>query len=297
MLIVCMTEDGSIHRTRITELKQNKQTFFKGWYCETGLHSVSIKVRGAIRNTICRQPNENRICEIRNCWCGADMHIPKAIDEPTLKLFKTRVKELDPNTIPRYKQGTLVAVGRHDKVLENEFNIDWNILRRCNYDCSYCPPRIHDNNSPYPEIQTLKDTYNKLDIPEGRDITITLTGGEPTLWADLLDFVIWLKAQRTNTRIEILTNGTASIRKMIALHKETDFVISLHHEYFTDKFFAKIESFLDQTPYNNRVDFKSYEYGDTIDFQNKISKHNFVGFSSNIPIVNKDTGVWDKENN
>lgn len=291
-----MTENGEILRTRITRLKQNKQTFFSGWYCETGLHSVAIKVRGMIRPTVCRQPGRSRICEIRNCFCGTDLQIPKAVDQQTLETFKSRVRELDVNNIPESKSEKIVAVGKYDKILDNEFLIDWNILRRCNYDCSYCPPRIHDNHSPYPEIQNLKDTYNSLLIPDGKDIFITLTGGEPTLWKDLLEFVVWLKEQRPNTTVEILTNGTASVPKMVALHEQCEFVISLHHEYFTDKFFYKLERFLVETPHHNRVDFKSYEYGDTMAFHDKATQYDFVGFSYNIPIVNKDTGVWDNEN-
>ena len=87
MIMLCMTENGEIQNKDYTP-KQNKQTFF-GWYCETGLHSVSIKVRGMIRPTVCRQPGRSRICQIRNCFCGTDLQIPKAVDQNTLETFKS----------------------------------------------------------------------------------------------------------------------------------------------------------------------------------------------------------------
>ena len=245
----------------------------------------------------------SKICEIRNCWCGPDVDIPKAIDKPTLDLFRDKAWNLDndyltpkhPKRLRRYREeGNIVAVGQLEKIQQSNFNIDWNILKRCNYDCSYCPPRIHDNHSPYPDIDNLKSIYNSLDIPD-RDITITLTGGEPTMWSGLLDFILWLKAQRTS-EVEILTNGTASIDRLISLHAESALVVSLHHEYHSDKLFNKLAQFLEETPHTNRVSFKTFEYGSTADFYSRIQHHSFVRLGNQIPIVNKDTAVWDFEN-
>jgi len=292
-MLIVMTEEGSLYRATLTELKLGKHTFFRGWYCETGEHSVSIKVTGKIKYTTCRQPASSKICEIRNCWCGPDVNIPKAIDKQTLEVFRNKVKN---NTKPYGKRtlGNIVAVGQLEKIQQSNFNIDWNILKRCNYDCSYCPPRIHDNHSPYPDMDNLKSIYNSLDIPD-RDVTITLTGGEPTMWNELLDFILWLKAQRPS-EVEILTNGTASIDRLISLHAESALVISLHHEYHSDKLFDKLAQFLEETPYTNRVSFKTFEYGSTADFYSRIQHHSFVRLGNEIPIVNKDTAVWDFEN-
>ena len=32
-MLIVMTEDGSLYRATLTDLKLAKQTFFKGWYC------------------------------------------------------------------------------------------------------------------------------------------------------------------------------------------------------------------------------------------------------------------------
>ena len=49
-------------------------------------------------------------------------------------------------------------------------------------------------------------------------------------------------------RIRILTNGTANIAKMIELQQHCRLIISLHHEYVTDKLLNKFLKFLEQTP-------------------------------------------------
>ena len=297
-----MTEDGSFYKNSLTDLKLGKHTFFKGWYCEVGEHSVGITHNGKLKYTTCKQPSHSKICEIRNCWCGPDVNIPKAVDKPTLDLFREKAYDLDkdcitpkhPNRLRRYRgKGNIVAVGQLEKIHESNFNIDWNIIKRCNYDCSYCPPGIHDNHSPYPDINDLKSIYNSLDIPN-KNVTITLTGGEPTIWNQLLDFVLWLKAQRPSL-VEILTNGTASIDRLISLHAEAELVVSLHHEYHSDKLFDKLAKFLEETPHKNKVSFKTFEYGSTADFYSRIEHHSFVRMDSEIPIVNKDTAVWDYE--
>ena len=55
--------------------------------------------------------------------------------------------------------------------------IEWNIGKRCNYDCSYCPAEIHDNFSEHTDIEILKNTVDvisKMNKPR-----ISFTGGEP----------------------------------------------------------------------------------------------------------------------
>jgi len=37
----------------------------------------------------------------------------------------------------------------------NVFQVTWDIGRRCNYDCSYCPAHRHDNFSPHATLEEL----------------------------------------------------------------------------------------------------------------------------------------------
>lgn len=83
--------------------------------------------------------------------------------------------------------------------------IEWNLGKRCNLDCSYCPAEIHDNFSPHTDIQTLYNTIDKLaEIP---NIRISFTGGEPCvhpMFVQLLEYarpkINWLSVTTNCTR-------------------------------------------------------------------------------------------------
>ena len=44
---------------------------------------------------------------------------------------------------------------------QDQVRIEWNLSKRCNYDCSYCPPEIHDHSSPHTDIEILKNTISE----------------------------------------------------------------------------------------------------------------------------------------
>ena len=53
--------------------------------------------------------------------------------------------------------------------------VEWNLGKRCNYDCSYCPAEIHDMVSPHTDIKILKNAVDELAKIE--NVRISLTGG------------------------------------------------------------------------------------------------------------------------
>jgi len=67
---------------------------------------------------------------------------------------------------------------------QNTIKIEWNIGKRCNYDCSYCPSMIHDNISPHTDINILKTTVDVLSNL-GTKVRLSLTGGEPCVHSDI----------------------------------------------------------------------------------------------------------------
>lgn len=87
----------------------------------------------------------------------------------------------------------------------NSIHVEWNIGKRCNLDCAYCPAEIHDNFSPHAPIKTLLHTVDllaELDKP----VRLSLTGGEPSVHPkinELLDY-----ATKKFDWVNITTNGT-----------------------------------------------------------------------------------------
>ena len=83
----------------------------------------------------------------------------------------------------------------------DNLTITWDVGRRCNYDCTYCPPHRHDNFSPHADLETLKKTgqfvfdYAELLMPykKTKRININFTGGEPTNNPNFLAFGEWLQ--------------------------------------------------------------------------------------------------------
>jgi MoaA/NifB/PqqE/SkfB family radical SAM enzyme len=78
--------------------------------------------------------------------------------------------------------------------------VSWDLGRRCNYDCTYCPSHRHDNHSPHASLEELKKTANfvfeylSLILPYKKKSSarVSFTGGEPTLNPHFMEFSQWL---------------------------------------------------------------------------------------------------------
>lgn len=71
---------------------------------------------------------------------------------------------------------------------QNSIHVEWNLGKRCNLDCGYCPAEIHDSHSDHTNINLLIDTVDILkDL--GKPIRLSLTGGEPSVHPDIEDLL------------------------------------------------------------------------------------------------------------
>jgi len=111
---------------------------------------------------------------------------------------------------------------------QDSIKVEWNLGKRCNYDCSYCPESIHDNSSPPTEIAILKATVDKL-ITLGKPLRISFTGGEPTVHPKFEELVNYCKHVGVSW-VSVTTNGTRKPEWYI--NQRADYwVFSLHFEY------------------------------------------------------------------
>lgn len=106
--------------------------------------------------------------------------------------------------------------------------VEWNIGRRCNYDCSYCPSLIHDNSSPHTDIEVLKATVDRL-MTLGKPIRISFTGGEPCVHPEFKELVTYCKHVGVSW-INVTTNGTRPMKFYTSLPID-HLVFSLHFEH------------------------------------------------------------------
>jgi len=81
--------------------------------------------------------------------------------------------------------------------------VSWDLGRRCNYDCTYCPSHRHDNFSPLASLEDLKKSaafvfeYLSLMMPHrsSKFVSISFTGGEPTVNPAFIEFGKWLRQE------------------------------------------------------------------------------------------------------
>lgn len=111
---------------------------------------------------------------------------------------------------------------------EGTIKVEWNLGKRCNYNCSYCPAAIHDNTSPYTDIKILKATVDKL-LAMGKPIRLSFTGGEPTIHPAFEELINYCK-DRGIMWISVTTNGTRKAAWYTNLPID-QFVFSVHMEY------------------------------------------------------------------
>lgn len=109
---------------------------------------------------------------------------------------------------------------------QDSIHVEWNLGKRCNLDCAYCPAEIHDNHSPHTNIKILHDTVDALH-EIGRPIRVSLTGGEPTVHPQI-DKLIEHIAQRLDW-LNITTNGLRDPH-WYAVQPVNHYVFSLHFD-------------------------------------------------------------------
>lgn len=129
---------------------------------------------------------------------------------------------------------------------QNSVKIEWNLGKRCNYDCTYCPPSIHDFKSPHTDLSILERAVDKL-CEIKKPIRISLTGGEPTVHPHIEELLEYFKFKGISW-VNLTTNGTRPSRWY--LQNEFFFnhlIFSLHFEENWQRVVKNINEFYDET--------------------------------------------------
>lgn len=108
----------------------------------------------------------------------------------------------------------------------NSIHVEWNIGKRCNLDCGYCPAEIHDNFSPHTDLDIMVNTVYKLETL-GKPVRLSLTGGEPTVHPKIEKI---LECARARLQwVSVTTNGLRSPEWYIK-QPVNQWVFSLHFD-------------------------------------------------------------------
>jgi MoaA/NifB/PqqE/SkfB family radical SAM enzyme len=122
---------------------------------------------------------------------------------------------------------------------QDSVKVEWNLGKRCNYDCSYCPAAIHDNHSSHTDIELLKSAVDQLSNL-GKPVRLSFTGGEPCVHPKFEELVKYAKHKGISW-ISVTTNGTRSYDFYSALPVD-QYVFSIHLEYDWRRVFNTLES-------------------------------------------------------
>lgn len=111
---------------------------------------------------------------------------------------------------------------------QTSIKVEWNIGKRCNYDCSYCPSSIHDNTSLHTDLDIMKKALDKL-MTLGKPIRLSFTGGEPCVHPKFAELIKYAKYKNVSW-ISVTTNGTLPYEFYKSLPVD-QYVFSIHLEY------------------------------------------------------------------
>jgi len=238
-MLKVLTDQGMKTAT-VSQLKQ--VTNFKGWICEPSQYVIDVE-KWTVRQTVCGSPEEqsiddftpikSQICPNDNCFCGNDIEMRKGANEDLLKLIKHAPAKIEP-----YKQGQKIRAIDN----ENKVNVNFYTEKKCNFECSYCEPENHSSTESI-DIEKYKQAWRTVNPRNVR--TINISGGEPTLNKNYIDFVKWLKGNNPYSQISTSTNGTKSAEYLNHLNVYSHLAISIHFEFVRDTYIQKLKRFLD----------------------------------------------------
>jgi MoaA/NifB/PqqE/SkfB family radical SAM enzyme len=109
---------------------------------------------------------------------------------------------------------------------QDSIHVEWNLGKRCNLDCAYCPAEIHDNFSPHTNIKVLLDTVDAL-AELDKPIRVSFTGGEPCIHPDFEELI--KHARQRLDWINVTTNGLRKA-EWYAEAPVDHYVFSLHFD-------------------------------------------------------------------
>lgn len=183
-------------------------------------------------------------CPFSSCGCGADVILSKAKDSTAVKNLHVTNHQFEGQPM-----GEVVPSVANPCGIEMNFpivhQILWDITRRCNYDCSYCWPSVHNNVESYHEFEKIIETINlAVDTwAGGEEIRWNFGGGEPTMHPKFLDILQHL----TNKKqwVLVTTNGARSNKYFTEMVKYCNSINMSAHFESMDQFKGNEDRFIE----------------------------------------------------
>jgi len=243
--------DGTWKDWSTDELVGKRLNDTLGWKCGAGTDSLYIDMDGKVWNASCRvggslgniwedftTPPEWITCSKKLCTCGADLFIPKSKTIENNSLLR-KTQNL-PTEIEKNNQDLVKFVAMERTHFSSKKQIYWEISRRCNYDCSYCWPWIHNNTDKHKDLELLMKATTLLEqkFTKGEQVNFIISGGEPTANPAFLDWLRYLSV--CGHHISLHSNGSRKPEYYQEIIKYGDLNLSVHFEFYNREKFIKV---------------------------------------------------------
>lgn len=244
-------KDGKWRDWSTDELVGQKLNYLDGWKCGAGVDSLFIDMDGGVWTASCRVggrlgsvwddftvPTDWIDCKRNVCSCGADLFIPKVQTVEFMPLLK-KTANLPTDQQARDNEQT-EFVGMERTHASNQKQIYWEISRRCNYDCSYCWPWIHNNTDPHKSLEELMKATHLIEekFIKGEKVNFIISGGEPTANKHFLDWLRYLNA--CGHHVSLHSNGSRKPEYYQEVVRYGDINLSVHFEFYDRAKFVEV---------------------------------------------------------
>ena len=250
--------DGGFFSDHSTEeIVARKLNRFKGWKCAAGVENINIDFDGrcqlascGVKATIQGQASpmigdiydghfstlkEWVTCTIGTCSCGADLFIPKHradVDRSLLRKSANQDKEKE-KQLPD-NDHDLKSISALERIHFSHYKqIFWELGRRCNFDCSYCPSYVHNKTDRNRSWEELSGAYEllKKNFLGGSLGNFIISGGEPTINPHYMRLAKLISSDEN--KLSTHSNGTKKPDYYVELIRYSDLNLSIHFEYLS----------------------------------------------------------------
>jgi organic radical activating enzyme len=181
--------------------------------------------------------------------------------------------------------------------------VTWQVNNFCNFKCSYCNPgnynganRNDGNLDIY--LKNLKIIINKYTDLGYKDFKFFFSGGEPSVWENLIPICDWLKTEVPNVHLAINTNLSRSVKWWETNYNLFDDVVaSFHIEFANKERYKEVSYFLcDKINYlSNKMLMHEERFWEVVEFGNSIKESQpnyFLEWTPLFDEISINAGPW-----
>ncbi len=242
--VIMVNRKGHFQAFSTEEMLSKKLNQFEGWLCAAGTESLHINQDGYVQLAACKigglfgniyndkiqLPSDWVTCDKKACMCGGDMQIRKVIN-PKWKAYAEDSNQINLKQVKELNHPTWVGPYHYPSSQKQFKTVSWDIGKRCNFACSYCPPEVSNRTDPLQTWDNMIAATEKVISLFGKDKKIkwVITGGEPTIIPDYLKWVDYVYEK--GHMIHTTTNGSRGGDYLEKLINKSCIGISVHLEF------------------------------------------------------------------